>query len=233
MKTPIQLVSTKKLSPELLQTLALADLQVVQEDFIRKTIQIPENLDVNSIHSIIVLTSKMGVRAWMEIVNKFGLDITRYTIYCLASSTKTLATQNGLPVADVANDAASLADVILKNRTIDRVSFVCGNLRRNELPDKLRFYGVNVHEIKGYKTEFTPTEMLPGYHGVLFFSPSALDSFQVLNKNTKCVAFCLGRTTAHHAQMVGFSKIQISDRSTPESLVEKVIHFYKTQIIHA
>ncbi len=226
MKTSVQLVSTRKLSSELLETLALANIHVAQEDFIRRTVVIPQNLLVNSINTTLVFTSKMGVRAWIEIIKEFGLDINHYSIYCLSHRTKALAAQHGFQVAGVGHDATSLADVILKNRSIERIAYICGNLRRDELPNKLRSKGLEVQEIAAYKTELTPMLMKPGYQGILFFSPSGVDSYQVLNKGTDCTAFCLGHTTAHQAQQIGFSEIQIADNSTPESLIEKIIHFY-------
>jgi uroporphyrinogen-III synthase len=226
-KTSVQLVSTKKLSHELLEALTVANIQVIQEDFIRRTVAIPQNLLVSSFSTTVVFTSKMGVRAWIEIVKKFHLDINRYSIYCLSHRTKALAVEHGLRVIGIGNDATSLTDAILKDKSIDRITYICGNRRRDELPNKLRSNGLEVQEIVAYKTELTPTVMRPGYQGILFFSPSAVESYYVLNQDTDCTAFCLGHTTAHEAQRIGFSKVQIADSSTPESLVEKIIHFYK------
>jgi uroporphyrinogen-III synthase len=226
-------VSTKNISAELLQRMELAGIHVFQKDFIQKTISLPENLESNSIHSTIVLTSKIGVQAWMEIVEKYRIDKNQHAVYCIELGTKTLADQYGLSIVGVAKDASSLVDEILKNKSIRKVSFVCSNLRRDELPDTLRMNGIQVDEIKAYTTELIPVEIQENVDGVLFFSPSAIDSFLMLNNNTTCIAFCIGNTTANYAENAGFSKAQVADISTPESLVEKVIHFYKNQTIHA
>lgn len=233
MKTSVRLVSTKKLNPELLQALAMVNIQVVQEDFIRRTVAVPQNLQVNSINTKLVFTSKMGVRAWLEIVKEFRLDINRHSIYCLSHRTKALAVQHGFHVIGVGLDAGSLADVILADKSTDRITYICGNRRRDELPNKLRSNGLEIQEVVAYKTELTPTVIQPGHQGILFFSPSAVESYFVLNQDIECTAFCLGHTTAQEAQRMGFSEIQIADSSTPESLVEKIIHFYKFKRIHA
>jgi uroporphyrinogen-III synthase len=210
-----------------------AGIKITQKDFIQKTINVPANLARNSICPTIVLTSKTGVQAWITIVDKLRLDVKQYAIYCLAFGTKALAIKHGLRIEGDASDATSLADVILKNRNIDHVSFICGNRRRDELPETLKFYGVDVQEICAYSTDFTPATINEQYNGILFFSPSAVDSFLQLNKSTPCTAFCIGNTTAIYARKVGFSDIQVAGISTPEFLVEKVIHFYKNQEIHA
>lgn len=233
MKTKLNLVSTKNLSPELLQGMELAGIQVTHHDFIQKAICIPDKLDRNSIHPVVVLTSKTGAQAWVEIVNQLGLDITQCAVYCLASGTTILANQPGVNIKGLGQDASSLADIILNDKLITGVSYICGNLRRDELPEKLIQNGIKVQEIIAYKTILTPLEIRVDYYGVLFFSPSGIDSYLQLNKNTTCTAFCIGGTTASYAQAVGFSKIQIADTPTPESLVRKAIHSDKTQIIHA
>lgn len=233
MKNKVHIVSTKILNPELIHRVETADITITQKNFIQKTICIPENLNKNSIRTTIVLTSKTGVLAWIEIAEKLRLDIKLYDVYCLTFGTKTLAVKHGLRIAGDAPDAPSLADVVLKDKSIDKVSFVCGNLRRDELPDRLKYYGIDVQEISAYSTSFTPVEIHEHYKGVLFFSPSAIDSFLQLNKNTSCTAFCLGNTTANHARKVGFSEIHVPEVSTPESLIEKVIHVYKNKTIHA
>lgn len=89
-----------------------------------------------------------------------------------------------------------LADRIIE-KGIKKVVFFCGNMRRDELPDKLRQHGVQVEEITVYTTEETPYLVEKQYDGILFYSPSAVRSFFSLNKlpvTTFCYA--IGETTA-------------------------------------
>ena len=204
----------------------MAGIKVTQEDFIQKVICVQDELDPRSIQPVVVLTSKTAALAWIDIVNGLGLDVMKYDVYCLAAGASILGTLQGVRIVGVGHDAASLVDIILKDTSIEKVSFICGNLRREELPEKLTKKGIQVQEIIVYKTNHTPIKICEDYQGVLFFSPSGIDSYLMMNKNTDCTAFCLGTTTANHAQNVGFSKIQVADISTPESLIMKVLANY-------
>ncbi|MBK5279906.1 MAG: uroporphyrinogen-III synthase [Bacteroidia bacterium] len=230
MNADIHIVSTKVLSPELIQYMESVGLTVTQADFIRKTILIPDNIDRLSLHPAIVLTSKTAVHAWMEIVKCLKLDVKQYPVYCLALATKTLCIQYGLRIAGVATDAYSLADEILKDKSVTAVTFVCGNLRRDELPDKLKEKGIMVHEIEAYQTEQSPVKIEQAYKGVLFFSPSAVDSFLSLNPTKSIACFCLGNTTGNHAREFGFAEVHVAEAHTPEALVKKVIQHFKNKV---
>lgn len=230
MKADFHIVSTKVLRHELVKNMESAGLMVTQADFITKTIRIPDSMDRLALHSAIVLTSKTAVEAWMQIVNVLKLDAKKYSVFCLEGATQTLCIQYGLTIEGRAADASLLADVILKNKAVTAVTFVCGNLRRDELPDKLTESGIGIQEITAYQTEHYPLIIEQPYHGVLFFSPSAVDSFLSLNANSSSACFCLGKTTGHHARASGYTEVHVAETHTPEALVKKVIQHYKNKI---
>ena len=230
MKDHVHIVSTKVLNQELIQHMESVGLMVTQADFIKKTIRIPERMDWLLIHAPIVLTSKTAVQAWMEIVKRFKLDVKQYSVYCLALATQTLCVQYGLNIAGVATDANLLADVILKDKSVSAVVFVCGNLRRDELPNKLLKSGILVQEIEAYQTEHSPVKIEEAYQGVLFFSSSAVDSFLSLNSINSTACFCLGKTTGNHARKSGFTEVHVAEAHTPEALVKTVIQHYKNKV---
>jgi uroporphyrinogen-III synthase len=233
MKSKIHVVSTKKLSDDLIRSMESADIRVTQHNFIQKEMVDQSGFKQNSIHPVIVLTSQTAAHAWIEMMNKFRLDPSLYQIYCLPSCAKALANQPGAKIAMVDKDAVSLAYSIVKDKSISKVTFICGNLRREELPEKLSEKGIVVEEIIAYKTKLTSFKIQEDYHGVLFFSPSAIDSYLLMNPAITCDAFCLGQTTANHAQETGFLKIQVADTPTPESMVGKVINYYINQGTYA
>ena len=80
-------------------------------------------------------------------------------------------------VESTANDAVSLAELIAEDRFVDEVIFFCGDQRRDELPEILRQHEVVVNEIVVYQTIAVPHKIEKQYHGILFFSPSAVQSF--------------------------------------------------------
>ena len=206
------------------------DLKVTQADFIRKRIQIPDNIERISLNPTIVLTSKTAVEAWMEIARRLKLDAKQYPVYCLALATQALAIHYGLNIAGIASDASLLADVILKDKSVSAVTLVCGNLRRDELPNKLLKSGILVQEIEAYQTEHSPVKIEKAYQGVLFFSPSAVDSFLSLNSINSTACFCLGKTTGNHARKSGFTEVHVAEAHTPEALVKTVIQHYKNKV---
>ena len=233
MKKTFHILSTKVLDPALVKSLESYGLQVTQFDFIKKTIRVQKNIASLTLHPVIVLTSKTAVQAWIRISEELPQAVLQFPVYCLANATQTAARAHGLNIHGVAPDAGSLAELILKDPSIKSITFVCGNLRRDELPNKLKSKGIQVLEIEAYQTEYTPAKSIQPYHGVLFFSPSAVDSFLRLNSIGLTVAFCLGKTTAEHCRAVGFSEIQVADSLTPESLVQTVLNFYFNLPVHA
>ncbi len=208
-------------------------LQVTQFDFIKKAIQVPENIASLPLHPVVVLTSKTAVHTWIRISKELPSTVLQFPVYCLAMATQAVALEHQLNIRGVAPDAGALAEVILNDTSVKSITFVCGNLRRDELPKKLKSNGIEVLEIEAYKTELTPIKSSQPYHGVLFFSPSAVDSFLLSNSIGLTVAFCLGKTTADHCRAVGFSEIQVADSLTPESLVQTVLNFYFNLPVHA
>lgn len=230
---PNHIVSTKVLSQELVQQFKAIGASVTQHDFINTCIQLPENLLRETIQDVIVLTSKTAVEAWVQIVDLLQLKRKQYRIYCLSEGTQKLVSTSGFTVAGIATNSALLADQILNDKNINSVTFVCGNLRRDELTNKLKTGGVTVNEIVAYKTELTPLAITSSINGVLFFSPSGVDSFLSENRVGSAVAFCLGKTTGEHAQEMGFKTIRIAVAHTPAALVKSVINYYKNKIVYA
>jgi uroporphyrinogen-III synthase len=233
MKAPYHIVSTKVLSQELVQQFKAIGVSVTQHDFINTCIQLPENLLRETIQDVVVLTSKTAVEAWVQLVDLLQLNRKQYRVYCLSEGTQELVLSSGFTVAGMATNSALLADQILKDKNITSVTFVCGNRRRDELTTKLKAGGVTINEIVAYKTELTPLAITSPIDGVLFFSPSGVDSFLSKNSVELAVAFCLGKTTAKHAQEMGFKTIRMADAHTPAALVKSVIDHCKNQIVYA
>jgi uroporphyrinogen-III synthase len=201
-------------------------LQVTHSDFINRTIQIPEHIDPDSISKIIVLTSKTAVMAWIELAKYFMLELTQYSFYCIEFATQQEALKHGLSIKGTAKDASSLANEILIDSLIRKVTFICSNLRREQLSVKLKQGNVEVNEIIAYHTKLTPHKITSVYQAVLFFSTSTVDSFLLSNAINDTRAFCIGKTTAHHAMLAGFHKIDIATVSSVDELITVVVSYY-------
>jgi hydroxymethylbilane synthase len=78
--------------------------------------------------------------------------------------------------------------------------------------------------VEAYKTMINPIKINDAFSGVLFFSPSGIDSYLEQNTTSK-VAFCIGETTAVAARK-HFSKVEVANMPDVESVLELVNMYY-------
>ncbi|HEX9150948.1 MAG TPA: uroporphyrinogen-III synthase, partial [Flavobacterium sp.] len=84
-----------------------------------------------------------------------------------------------------------------------------------------------VNEIVVYQTIAVPFKVEKKYHGILFFSPSAVESFFSNNKVTgQTVLFAIGKTTAMALKKYCNNKIITSDEPGKENLVRKMMEYF-------
>ncbi|MCV2509469.1 MAG: uroporphyrinogen-III synthase, partial [Neisseriaceae bacterium] len=76
------------------------------------------------------------------------------------------------------------------------VLFLTGNLRSNVLVDYMTSADIDFQEIQVYETSFTSQSIQEEYDAVVFFSPSAVNSFHKNNSLQGKQVFCIGETTA-------------------------------------
>ena len=91
----------------------------------------------------------------------------------------------------------------------------------------LRQRGIDVNEIIVYQTINLPHKIEQEYHGILFFSPSAVQSFFQKNKlSDTTILFAIGNTTANEIKKFTNNKIIISDSPGKENLVGKMVEYF-------
>ena len=115
----------------------------------------------------------------------------------MGSTTRKLIEENfgGDKIVATAENAQRLGERLIDDGVND-VVFFCGNIRRDELPNKMRSEGGKIEEVIVYETEETPSKLTRDYDGILFFSPSAVQAFFSSNKPAKhTVLFAIGKTT--------------------------------------
>ena len=144
--------------------------------------------------SVLVFTSMNAVKGVEGLVGSAGWS---GSVYCLGPRTKSLVERAGWKVRGTAKDSLGLAERILEDVDVREVVFVCGRKRLSVLPDRLREAGVLVREWFVYDTILTPRAVDLGvYDGVLFFSPSGVESFLSLYPEVvDLVCFVVGDTT--------------------------------------
>ena len=83
-----------------------------------------------------------------------------------------------------------------------------------------------VNEVEAYKTMLSPEKIDDDVSGVLFYSPSGIESYLKENTTDK-IAFCIGETTAKEARKY-FEIVKVADMPSTESLLELVTNHYNS-----
>lgn len=221
MQNQIRIVSTKKLSEKQKQQLLSANFSVFDEDFI--SIQNKE-FEIDSINDYLILTSQNAVDSVLR--NKKIAEIKKRKCFCVGEKTKALLEQNDFQVIEYSDYAAELASNIFNHYSKNSFTFFCATIRRDVLPDALRLAEIKLDEIMVYKTILTSHKIDFVPDGILFFSPSAIESYLQKNKIEDEVCFCIGNTTAEALKYVTPNRI-IANQPTMESVVMKCIENYR------
>ena len=221
MQNPIRIVATKKLSERQKQQLLRADFSVFDEDFISIQSKI---FEIENINDYLIFTSQNAVESVLG--NKKITEIKSKRCFCVGEKTKALLEQNDFDVIADSDYAAELASVICNQYSKNSFTFFCGNIRRDVLPDALRLAQITLDEIEVYETVLTTHKIDFTPDGILFFSPSGVESYLQENKIEDENCFCIGNTTAQALKYITPNRI-IANQPTMESVVMKCIENYR------
>lgn len=215
--------STKKLS-EIQKRLLPETVAIEDSDFIKiRFNRIAPKVVKNEIKNVII-TSKNGVESLLNSFIKQELNFKN--IYCVGRRTKKLIEQKIGKVAHSEKNAEKLADYLSKTIKGQEVTYFCSDLRLDTLPKVLTENGVTVNEVEAYKTMYSPVNVREQFSGVLFYSPSTVESYMQENQSNK-IAFCIGESTAKEARKY-FKNVQVANLPTVESVLELVsLHYVK------
>lgn len=224
-KTPY-ILSTKTLLPQQKQRLLDAQIGVEEVDFITtKAI----DFDLVQVHDHLIFTSQNAVQAVLQHPNCAQLKLK--TVFCVGLKTKSLLEENGFNVMAYTGYSADLAEIISLIYGKESYTFFCGNLRRDELPNTMKENGILFNEIEVYETALTPQKINQQPDGILFFSPSAVESYLKLNTIKDELCFCIGETTAEALEKNKIKNRIISAKPTMEQLILDVISYYKRPLV--
>jgi uroporphyrinogen-III synthase len=234
MSAAVTILSTKKLKEQVLDTATDAGIQIRDINFIKITeIVNPEKAKaIAQCREHVVFTSANAVKGYLANMTQSGSEINGRHVFCLTG--ETLKTVMRLPHVETivaAKDAASLARLIVQQKGIEQVSFICGNKRRNELPDLLQNHKIAVEEIQVYTTIIHPKPVTEEYDAVLFFSPSSAEAFfqtNILRKAIPC--FCIGHTTADEVKQFTNNRVIVAEQASQESMLVSLKTYFKKQL---
>ncbi len=210
--------STRDLSAALVEKATAKGVVIDSLSFI--AIEPMNAVDLPGPSSVVVFTSVNAVEA----VKGSG-----WKIFCTSGATRRKVEERfgEAAIAGTADSAAELAATIAGEGWVKSVWFFCGELRRDELPARLKQAGIRVHEEVVYRTSLTPRKIERDYDGIAFFSPSAVESFFSTNAipgHTKL--FAIGRTTAGAICRYCDNPVTTCERPDAELLINQIIHDY-------
>jgi uroporphyrinogen-III synthase len=232
-----KVLSTKKLEPSLVEQAEENTIEIIEQEAIKvQPILSKEKWQeifqlIESQKEFAVFTSSNAVLALKkylhDYINPFKID---WKLFSLSGKTKAALEENGNlfgTIIETAENSKDLARKIIGGE-VNEVIFFCGNKRREELPTILNEAGTKVHEVVVYETVETPAIASEDIDAILFFSPSAVQSFFSVNQlKSKVVCFAIGQTTADSIANFISNRIVVSESSSQEVLLASVLSYFK------
>jgi hydroxymethylbilane synthase len=215
-----QVYSTKALTEA--QKHRFKNVKVDSSDFLKISLnRIPKPILKAEIRNVII-TSQNAVEAITTIVPMEELQFKN--IYCVGRRTKKLIEIKIGKVKHSENSAKALADYLVDYIDGTEVTYFCSDKRLDELPSILEDNQIIVNEIEAYQTVLDSVKTDDSVEGVMFYSPSTVESYMQNNSANK-IAYCIGDTTATEAKK-HFDDVRIAKVPTIESVIDLVNGHY-------
>lgn len=230
-KYNVQVLCTRPVSEMLVEDAVAKGIELDLLSFITtapiETVEVQQEVEHALLLSATIVFTSMNA---VEAVAAFMIDtIPNWRIYCIGNTTRQLVTKyfGEASIAGTANSAEALASLIIEEGEAEELIFFCGDQRRDELPGLLNEQEIFVDEVVVYQTVAVPHKLEKQYHGVLFFSPSAVHSFFTVNKlDEHAIVFAIGTTTADAVAAYCSNKIVMAPHPGKEELVREMIGFF-------
>ena len=216
-----RILSTKKLLPNQKQFLLNAGISVIEADFI--TVHYTP-FKLTDIRQNLIFTSRNAVISFLR--NEESSRYLNHPVFCVGSKTKEAAENAGYTVAAVADYGEELAGMIVNGYAAESFTFFSGSLRREVLPDALTDAGIAFNEIEVYQTILSPHKIDAVLDGILFYSPSGIESYLRENSISDEVCFCIGNTTAEALKDIT-GNIVVATKPSVENVIVQCINYYK------
>ena len=218
----MKILSTKTLLSNQKQELLNANFDLIEVDFIKTE---NSNFDLKGINDNLIFTSQNAAQSVLQHPNCSALKSKN--VYCVGLKTKIILSESGFNVVAYTGYASDLAEIITLIYSNESYTFFSGNLRKETLPKALSEANVKYNEIQVYETTLTPQKIKTTVDGILFFSPSGVESYLKDNKIKNEICFCIGNTTAEALEKNKVKNIVIANQPSVEDVIEDVIEEYK------
>jgi uroporphyrinogen-III synthase len=182
----------------------------------------------------VVFTSKHAVMAVAKVAAKMPVQ---WSVYCLGNTTQSVVVEQfnivetpdkNVRIAGVGDNAKELANKIIKDN-VKNIVFFCGDQRLDTLSGLLLKAGVAVREVVVYEMKEVMHVVEDVYDGVLFYSPSAANSFFRHNRvSIGTVLFAIGQTTAAALRELSNNKIVVCSTPSKVRVLQDAIEYFNS-----
>lgn len=218
---PTNIYSTKSLTDDQ-RFLFNEKIKAESSDFVKISLnRIHPRFVKNQIENV-VITSQNAVEALLN--NFSAIELQFKNIYCVGRRTKKMIEKRIGKVLHTEKNAKKLAEYLVDFMEGTEVTYFCSDLRLDDLPSILKENNITVNEIEAYQTKLDSLNIPESVEGVMFYSPSTVQSYKKEN-DAKGIAFCIGETTAKEASK-HFDDVRIAKVPTVESVIELVNEHY-------
>ncbi|MFD2918459.1 uroporphyrinogen-III synthase [Terrimonas rubra] len=228
----IKILSTSALPQSLVQEAAMENISITAQAFINiepvDSIEVQQEIETALLQSAyVIFTSQHAVEIIAAELDGHQPD---WRIYCIANKTAKLVEKyfGKESIAGTAAYAEDLADKIIEDGEAEELIFFTGNKHLPTLMDKLDEEGLYVQEIIVYQNTPASVTVDGRFHGILFFSPSAAESFFAANKISRAtVLFATGQTTANALQRISTNPVIMAEQTGKEEMIQTVMDYYR------
>ncbi len=192
-----------------------------------QTLEIEIPLDYDHL----IFSSQNGVYAYLQALNR-NKALAGYKdkgCFCVGDKTRRLLEANHIKVLFSAPNGAELAYYLINHHSAASLLYICSSRRRDELPTLLAGSGLLLKEVVGYQTHLNTIKHSRNFDGLLFFSPSGVESFMSHNKHGDATAYCIGPTTAAAVKEYT-NRFKIAKEASLEALIQLALDSLKPPI---
>ena len=183
-------LSTKKLRFHQLERLMAAQCDVVDYDALQIEIQ---PFSIPKKPNYWVFSSQNAVRSFLA---NPTASAHQNPILCVGEKTKLLLEENEQKVIKTAQNMLELVDFIQKTMKNEHFLHICGNRKLADFAAGMQKVGISYDEVTAYHTHLVSRVQTPEPQGLLFYSPSGVESYLQTNLIGASWCFCIGETTA-------------------------------------
>ena len=183
-------LSTKKLLFHQLERLMAAQCDVVDYDALQIKIQ---PFSIPKKPNYWVFSSQNAVRSFLA---NPKASAHQNPILCVGEKSKSILEENGQKVIKTAQNMLELVDFIQKTMKNEHFLHICGSRKLADFAAGMQKAGISYAEVTAYHTHLVPRLQTPEPQGLLFYSPSGVESYLQTNSIGASWCFCIGETTA-------------------------------------